>query len=171
MGSRYDIALFTGVTIDAFAAAISDRYAVAGRVEGPWRSPDAAIAAIEVRGRSAVVVASAPMKTPRGIDTRLARRLGATECAFATVWDSVSTYELTVVGDGVDRTLTVESDLDDEAQEPVRTASGAPLPEEPAAADLDESFIQIVLIGRYGVDPGNLVSVGEWYAIEKNVTG
>lgn len=170
MGSRYDIALFTGVTIDAFAAAISDRYAVEDRVEGPWRSPDATVAAIDVGGRPAVVVASAPMKTPRGIDTRLAQRLGATECAFATVWDSVSTYELTVVGDGVDRTLTVESDLDDEAQEPVRTASGAPLPEEPAGADLDESFIQIVFTGRYGVDPGSLAGVGEWYAIEKNAT-
>lgn len=99
------------------------------------------------------------MRMPAGVDTLLAENLQARECVFATVWDSVSTYDLTVVGDGVDRYLSREPDLDDESGEPVRHASGERLPEEPSG-DLDESFIQTVIAGRCGFDPAAIHRTG-----------
>ena len=165
MGSRYDVAVFIGVSLADFEKAVADRYILGDRVDGPWREPDGvSVAGFAAGGRHGVVVASAPMKTPRGIDTRLAKRMGAIEGAFATVWDSVSTYELTVVGAGVDRHLSVEADLGD--AQPGRYASGQRLPEEPDGHHLDESVTQTVLIRRYGVNPAAVGRLGwEWRAL------
>ena len=164
MGSRYDVAVFFGVQLTDFQTAVADRYQLGDRVDGPWLERDSvAVAEFSVGDRHGVFIASSPMKTPRGIDARLAEKLGAGECAFATVWDSVGTYELTVVGDGIDRHLSIEAEDD---SEPQRYASGTTLREEPAGDYLDESFVQQVFTRRYGFDQSDAGRLGwEWRAL------
>lgn len=165
MGSRYDLSVFRGVTLAQFAQAFAGRGEMGAVVAGPWAAgAEATVAQIDTGSASNVVVAAEPMRTPRGIGILLATNLGV-EALFATVWDSVSVYSLTVSGPGVDRTLSIEMP-ESEDDEPQLETSGAPLPEEPSWPDLDEAYIQAVLMGRYGIDLGNLAAPDvTWYSL------
>ena len=171
MGSRYDISVFKGATLEQFRRAIPDPAAIGDAVPGPWQGPSGTtVAQIDTDFGSNVVLVAAPMKTPRGIDSLLAEKLGA-EGLFATVWDSVSTYSLAVVGDGIDRQLSYEpQDWEDDGEaDPAFGVeqSGARLPEEPGWPELDEAYIQVVFTKRCGIDPGRLGDAeGPWLAID-----
>lgn len=167
MGSRYDITVFRGVTLAEFAEAYDTHGVVGAEVARPWAESDT-VAQIDAAFGSNVVVASEPMNTPDGVNTRLAGRLGA-EVLFATVWDTVSTYSLSVVGDGISRDLYVEPSEDEADEEGygamILDASGERLPEEPDW-ELDEAYVQHVSQGRCGIDPGNLYDYETtWYVL------
>ena len=171
MGSRYDISVFKGATLEQFRQAVPDPAAIGEAVPGPWQGPSATtVAQIDTDFGSNVVLVAEPMKTPRGVDSLLAHKLGV-EGLFATVWDSVSTYSLTVVADGIDRQLSFEpQDWEDEDEaDPADGVeqSGARLPEEPGWPELDEAYIQVVFTKRCGIDPGRLGDGdGTWFAID-----
>jgi len=168
MGSRYDVAVFHGASLARFVEAFAERGrgSVGAETDGPWAGPSGVTAAqIDTDAGSSVVVVAPPMETPRGVDSLLAERLGV-EALFATVWDTVSVYELSVVGEGVDRFLSFEPS-DDEDGEGILSAEGDPLPEEPPWQGLDEAYIQVVFQKRCGIDPGNLQQhAATWYSLE-----
>jgi len=148
VGSRYDVNVFRDTTLSQFLLAFDGAAVLGAPVPAPWTGPSGVtIAEIDTAVGRHVVVAASPMKSPRGVDTRLAKRLG-TEALFATVWDSVSVYSLQVVGDGTNR--YVAADPEDGGQR----ERGARLPEEPSWPDLDEAYVQTVFKGRCGFDPG-----------------
>ncbi|MFW6773311.1 hypothetical protein ACOACO_03430 [Nocardioides sp. CPCC 205120] len=159
MGSRYDVAVFRRTSLSEFGRAVGGTLTVGDQVVEPWAGPSAVtVAQVDVAAESNVVVLAAPMKSPRGVDARLARRLG-TEALFATVWDSVSVYALHVVGDGVDREIAADP-------EEGAYSRGAPLPEEPSWPDLDEAYVQTVLVARCGIDPGAIgAHPATWFAL------
>lgn len=160
MGSRYDIVLLHGTTLDTVRAAIAERSTVGARVDGPWAGESGAtIAELASTAGTSVVVAAAPMRTPRGFDARLARVLGV-EMLAATVWDSVGSFSLDVLGPGVDRSRSVDAE-DDASSE-----RGAPLPEEPLGSPLDEAYVQHLCLRRYGIDPGAIDAIdATWHAL------
>lgn len=164
MGSRYDIAVYRGTTLPDFMQALDREEPIGPVVEGPWAgASQMTIAQVDTANGPNTVVAAPPMRRPRGIDSRLAKRLGV-EALFATVWDSVSTYSLRVVGEGVDRSLSAEPDEEDGGA-PLASTHGEPLPEEPGWPDLDEAYVQQVFKGRCGIDPGVLRTYDAvWYA-------
>ena len=167
MGSRYDLVVFQDVTLNEFVQALVGQLAVGDAVDGPWKADSAiTIAQYESRGTPYLVIASPPMKTPSQVDTLLATKLEATESLFATVWDTVSTYSLSVTGPGVDRYLSAEPLGDEEADVPEVYQEGQRLDHEPPWLELDESYIQAVMSGRYGIDPGDMRGDGwHWYAL------
>ncbi|MFV0432777.1 MAG: hypothetical protein ACK5LO_02165 [Leucobacter sp.] len=172
MGSRYDVAALRGVTLDQFATAFAERGTLGERVARPWEGPSGVtVAQIDDPGESIVVVVGPPEQLPYGIDAFLAQRLGV-EGLFATVWDTVSSYSLSIIGPGVDRSLSsdaldADEEWDDEPSEPTYEASGDPIPEEPAWMTLDEAYVQTVFMRRCGIDPGNLYTLdATWYSLE-----
>ena len=167
MGSRYDIAVFRGVTLAQFGQAFREHGVVGAEVERPWAEPPT-IAQIDTASGSNVVIVARPMEMVDGANTLLAEKLGA-EVLFATVWDTVSSYSLSVVGDGVDRSLYAEpSEEEENAGEIIVDSSGERLPEEPdwPESDLSEAYVQYVFQARCGIDPGNLYDYDTtWYAL------
>lgn len=158
MGSRYDVAVLRDVTLSRFTEAFVGDAVLGARVDRPWEgSSGVTIAQVDTDRGSNVVVVAPAMKTPRGVDTRLAGRLGV-EVLLGTVWDSVSVYSLLVLGDGVDREVA-----DDPEDGSLRR--GTPLPEEPSWPDVDEAWVQTVVKGRTGIDPGRIDDhPADWYA-------
>lgn len=165
MGSRYDAAIFRGVTLDQFAQAFR-KGVIGAEVSGPWEGPSGTtVAQIDTASGSNVIVVAPPMETPRGVDTLLASQLGA-ESLYATVWDSVGSYSLSVVGEGVDRYLSADASAEEIGEEP-SYASGDRLPEEPSWPELDEAYVQAVFMGRCGIDPGSLSKhQARWYSLD-----
>lgn len=149
MGSAYDVALFRDTQLPRFLLAL-EADGLGAEVPAPWAGPSGVtVAEVETATGRHVVLVAPPMRSPRGIDRRLASRLG-TEALFATVWDAVSVYNLEVVGDGVDRSIAADP------EEGGRSESGARLAEEPRWPELDEAYVQTVFTARTGFDPGNI---------------
>ncbi|MDF9716218.1 hypothetical protein INN71_09420 [Nocardioides sp. ChNu-153] len=159
MGSRYDIAVLRRTSLAELGQALGGVLTVGDQAVEPWAGPSGVtVAQVDGAAESAVVVLAAPMKLPRGVDTRLVRRLG-TEALFATVWDSVGVYSLRVVGDGIDREIT--ADPDDGMHR-----RGTSLPEEPSWPEVDEAYVQTVLRARCGIDPGAIQDVATtWFPL------
>ena len=167
MGSRYDINLLRGVTLAQFSQAFQEQGTIGAEVPGPWEGPTGfTVAQIDTESGSNVVVVGPPMRSPRGVNTTFAKELGA-EALFATFWDSVSSYSLTVVGEGFRRSLSAEPSEDEDGGEAIVYSRGDRLPEEPSWPTLDEAYVQTVFMGRCGIDPGNLRAYqAAWYSVD-----
>lgn len=155
MGSRYDILVLANTTLEQFTAALQGGFAL-GEQTTPW-SDQKSTAVAQIGPH--VAVAAPPGRMPWGVGTGLSRELGV-EAAKATVWDSVSSYALSVVGPDADRSLSYEG----QDENPQLHERGDRLPEEPRW-ELDESYVQAVIKGRYGIDPGYLPTDETWFAL------
>lgn len=162
MSSRYDISLFWGITIAQFMQAYAG-VPTSGRGDSP---DGTAVAQIDTDRGPHVVLIPEPMRRPEGVDARLAQALGV-EALFATVWDSVSHYSMTVMGPGIDRHISSAPDEDPAAQGKILVEqSGAPLSEEPSGTDLSEAYLQTVCMARYGLYPGRVSAYPTtWYSL------